>query len=107
MMRKSMFVYDHEQDGYRCPEGQLLSYATTGRSGYRHYRSTIQAGGSADNLHIVEEWGRPVRPYGEWRFPYRPYSVPYSQWGQPFGGLGPGGVYAPGGVVPLGIGPLP
>ena len=38
-MRKSMFVYDHEQDGYRCPEGQLLSYATTGRSGYRHYTS--------------------------------------------------------------------
>jgi len=67
------------------------------RSGYRHYRSTIQAGGSADNLHIVEEWGRPVRPYGEWRFPYRPYSVPYSQWGPPFGGLGPGGVFAPGG----------
>ena len=67
------------------------------RSGYRHFRSTIQAGGSADNMHLVEEWGRPVRPYEEWRFPYRPYSVPYDQWGPPFGGLGPGGVFAPGG----------
>ncbi len=25
--------------GYRCPEGQLLPYATTDRNGYRHYRS--------------------------------------------------------------------
>ncbi|MEX2173957.1 MAG: hypothetical protein WD872_06310 [Pirellulaceae bacterium] len=75
------------------------------QSGYRHFRSTIQAGGSADNLHIVEEWGRPVRPYEEWRFPYRPYSVPYSQWGPPFGGLGPGGTFAPGGFGPGGFGP--
>src|SRR3954466_4271884 len=28
------------------------------RSGYRNYRSTIQAGGSADNFHMVEEWGK-------------------------------------------------
>lgn len=63
------------------------------KSGYRHFRSTIQAGGSADNLHIVEEWGRPVRPYEEWRFPYRPYSAPYDQWGPPFGGLGPDASY--------------
>ncbi len=26
-------------DGYRCPQGQLLAYATTDRTGYRHYRS--------------------------------------------------------------------
>lgn len=51
------------------------------RSGYRHYRSTIQAGNSADNLHVVEEWGNPVRPYEEWRFPFRPYSAPYGLWG--------------------------
>jgi len=61
------------------------------RSGYRHFRSTIQGLGGADNMHIVEEWGRPVRPYEEWRFPYRPYSVPYDQWGPPFGGLSPAG----------------
>lgn len=70
------------------------------RSGYRHTRSTIEAGGSVDHLHLVEEWGRPVRPYDEWRFPYRPYSVPYSMWGpQQFGwgGFGGGfGVVAPG-----------
>ena len=58
------------------------------KSGYRHYRSSIQAGGSADNLHIVEEWGRPVIPYEQWRFPYRPFGSPYQDWGPPFGGLG-------------------
>ena len=66
------------------------------RSGYRHNRSTIQLAGSADNLHIVEEWGNPVRPYEEWRFPFKPYSVPYDAWGPPFGGLGGNGGYGGG-----------
>lgn len=39
MMRKSRFVYERGQDGYRCPQGQLLAYATTDRTGYRHYKS--------------------------------------------------------------------
>jgi transposase len=39
MMRKSKFVFDADADGYRCPEGQLLTYATTDRNGYRHYTS--------------------------------------------------------------------
>jgi transposase len=39
MMRKSKFVYELENDGYRCPQGQLLAYATTDRHGYKHYRS--------------------------------------------------------------------
>ena len=39
LMRKSKFIYDREQDAYRCPAGALLPYATTDRSGYRHYRS--------------------------------------------------------------------
>lgn len=39
MMRKSNFVYDPEADGYLCPQGQRLAYATTDRTGYRHYRS--------------------------------------------------------------------
>jgi hypothetical protein len=56
------------------------------KSGYRHLRSTIQAGGSADNLHIVEEWGRPVIPYEQWRFPARPYGSPYPNWGPPYAG---------------------
>lgn len=39
MMRKSQYVFEPDNDGYRCPEGQLLSYATTDRNGYKHYRS--------------------------------------------------------------------
>src|SRR5687768_2795795 len=53
------------------------------RSGYRNYRSSFQFGGSADNYHMVEEWGRPIRPYEEWRFPYRPFSAPFPEWGNP------------------------
>ncbi len=51
------------------------------RSGFRHTRSTLQAGNSSDNFHVVERWGAPVQPYGEWRYPYRPYAVPYGAWG--------------------------
>ena len=51
------------------------------RSGYRHFRSTLQAGQSADNIHIVEQWGQPIVPYEQWRFPFRPYAVPYDAWG--------------------------
>lgn len=39
MMRKKAFAYERAADGYRCPQGQLLAYATTDREGYRHYRS--------------------------------------------------------------------
>ena len=39
MMRKSAFVFDPDADGYRCPRGQSLGYATTDRNGYRHYKS--------------------------------------------------------------------
>ena len=38
-MGPKAFTYEAELDGYRCPQGQLLAYATTDRSGYRHYRS--------------------------------------------------------------------
>lgn len=57
------------------------------KSGFRHQRSTINAGGSQDNYHIVDQYGGEVRPYGEWLYPYRPYSVPYDAWGPPFGGV--------------------
>ncbi len=59
-------------------------------SGYTHTRSRLGFGGSIDNYHRVEEWGEPVRPYGEWQRPFRPGSVPYSLWGPPFGGLNQG-----------------
>jgi transposase len=39
LMRKSKFIFDREQDTYRCPQGQNLAYATTDRGGYRHYKS--------------------------------------------------------------------
>jgi hypothetical protein len=42
MMRKKVFIYEPEADGYRCPQGQLLTYATTDRNGYRHYKSDPQ-----------------------------------------------------------------
>lgn len=59
------------------------------KSGYHHRQSTIRnPWGGLDQLHVIEEWGRPVRPYGEWQRPFRPYSVPYQLWGPPYGGLG-------------------
>jgi transposase len=39
MMPSKDFTYEAELDGYRCPQGQLLRYATTARSGQRQYRS--------------------------------------------------------------------
>jgi transposase len=39
MIAKSKFVFETAADGYRCPNGQLLTYATTDRNGYRHYIS--------------------------------------------------------------------
>jgi transposase len=36
---KRAYVYDADQDIYRCPGGQQLSYRTTNRDGYREYRS--------------------------------------------------------------------
>jgi hypothetical protein len=75
------------------------------QNGYRHIQSVIRSanGETADYLHVVEQWGPvPVRPYGEWQFPYRPYSVPYPWWGPP-----PPIVivtpfnFTPGGVIPV------
>jgi transposase len=39
MMPGKVFHYEAAADGYRCPQGQLLAYATTDRNGYRHYTS--------------------------------------------------------------------
>lgn len=39
MMGPPSFTYEPAADGYRCPQGQLLAYATTDRNGYRHYKS--------------------------------------------------------------------
>lgn len=74
---------------------------------YRQQRSSMTVDGSSDHYHKVYQFGETVRPYGEWEFPYRPYSVPYSDWayGSPFGHLAnpprtnpmlPSPIYAPG-----------
>ena len=56
------------------------------QSVYRHHRSTIRGGDSADRMHMVERWGEePVRPYGEWERPYREGATPYGPWGNPQG----------------------
>jgi DDE family transposase len=39
MMANKAFVYEANVDGYRCLQGQLLDYATTDRTSYRHYKS--------------------------------------------------------------------
>ena len=88
--------FTHDQTGQRVQQFTPIGpfyYNDQGnyvRSGYRHTRSSMQFGGSVDHYHSVEEWGRPIQPYDEWRFPTRPYAVPYSQWGPPFAGLGGG-----------------
>jgi hypothetical protein len=87
--------YSHDASGQRVAQyaekvaplaPQVSDYT---ESGFRHFRSTLQAGQSADNYYRVESWGPPVRPYGEWQFPYRPYAVPYDQWGPQPGPFGP------------------
>lgn len=48
---------------------------------FHHHRSSLQGNNSADHYHRVDRYGPPVQPYGEWRYPYRPFSVPYAGWG--------------------------
>jgi hypothetical protein len=80
-------TYSHSQNGQRVDrfrtEETPLAFEQSNlvRSGYRHSRSTLQAGFSSDHYHSVEQWGAPARPYGEWRYPYRPFAVPYGEWG--------------------------
>jgi transposase len=37
--RKYEYIYDPENDCYRCPANQILNYSTTNREGYREYKS--------------------------------------------------------------------
>lgn len=80
-------TYTHDQHGQRVDqyamavEPQSNERADFVKSGFRSSRSSLQVGFSADHYHTTEQWGQPVRPYGEWRYPNRPFSVPYGQWG--------------------------
>ena len=38
-LRKRDYEYLPGLDGYRCPQGEILKYSTTNRSGYREYKS--------------------------------------------------------------------
>lgn len=38
-LKKKHFNYDANTDTYRCPQGEILSYSTTDRNGYKHYQS--------------------------------------------------------------------
>jgi hypothetical protein len=96
------------------PQGQRVDQFSSGvepvaierpdfvRSGFRHTRSTLQAGSSADHYHSVEQWGPNVRPYGEWRYPTRPFSVPFPAWGPQLPQVLGGGF--PWGAIPFGNG---
>lgn len=87
----------HPQTGVRTPQFAqppriVLPPDRVSRSIYRYSRSSLQVGDSIDNLHVVEESGRPVAPYREWQYPYQPWSAPYGAWGPQFpGGFGFGG----------------
>jgi hypothetical protein len=96
--------FSHDVHGVRVTQYAPINAPTVAAtpklqtSGYTHTRSSLNYGQSADNYHRVEEWGAPVRPYGEWRFPYRPFSTPYPNWGPPYAGLNlgfPFPVYSP------------
>lgn len=92
MTWRSTYTHDpatgHRVEQFAAPVEPLApDQGNLVRSGYRHYRSTIQAGETADSLHVVTEWGRPVVPYEHWRFPYRPFGVPYGAWGPPTPGV--------------------
>jgi transposase len=39
-MRKHEYVYDEHYNCYICPQGEILSYTTTTKDGYRQYKST-------------------------------------------------------------------
>ncbi|XZE43635.1 hypothetical protein SH467x_003201 [Pirellulaceae bacterium SH467] len=100
-------TYSHDENGTRLDQysqGVQPVVALSPdyvRSGFRHTRSTLQAGFSNDNYHVVEQWGGDVRPYGEWRYPNRPFAVPYGMWGpqlpQVVGGMPWGGFVPPAG----------
>jgi hypothetical protein len=84
----------------------VRSDPTYQQSAYRHNRSSIRAGGSADRLHLVETWGagETIRPYGEWQRPFREGATPYGPWGNPAGPwTTPFGAW----VNPYGLGRLP
>ncbi|MEM9825594.1 MAG: hypothetical protein AAF958_03350 [Planctomycetota bacterium] len=88
-------TYSHDTvTGQRVAQYSPIAAPTTAVAaplrvgGFNHFRSSLQYGASADHYHRVESFGAPVQPYGQWRFPFRPFSTPYPNWGPPFAGVG-------------------
>lgn len=84
----SYYTHDY-QSGQRVNQflnvDEVVHTPSRYRSVYRHTRSSLQVGDSIDQYHAVDRYGDVVRPYGEWRFPFRPFSVPYGLWGPNYG----------------------
>lgn len=72
-----------------APDPKVIHTPDPSVSVYRHQRSNLRVDGSIDQYHKVYRTGGVVRPYGEWQRPFRPYSVPFSDWayGSPYGHL--------------------
>jgi|GEM_PF-1692225 len=108
----STFTHDANKqrvDQFALPvEAPSSERADFVRSGFRHTRSSLQGGFGADHYHVTEQWGGPVQPYGEWRYPNRPFSVPYGQWGPQLPQVVAGGsLWGLGGPNGFGPGPRP
>lgn len=57
-------------------------------SGFHYTQHILRGpGGSLDAYHLVQTWGNGdrIRPYGEWKYPYRAGATPYGPWGNPQG----------------------
>jgi len=110
--------YTHNERGrvhqFARPAPAIAPGERSRRSLFRQSRSSLQVGATADHLHVVDELGGPVTPYGEWRFPNRPFSAPYPAWGPQlplYGGFGFGGGVGGGAglnlnLTPYGAGPF-
>jgi hypothetical protein len=71
---------------YQPEEPALAPYDETyQQSGYRYFRSSLQFGQGEDHAHLVQTWGAPIRPYGEWEYPFRAGATPFGPWGNPQG----------------------
>lgn len=101
-------TYTHDQAGQRVDQfAEGVAPHSNERpdfvqSGFRSSRSSLQVGFTSDHYHTTEQWGGGVQPYGQWRYPYRPYSVPYGAWGPQLPQVVGGGPW--GGIVRSGWG---
>jgi hypothetical protein len=66
------------------PKVYLRQDPTYRESGFHYTQHMLRGpGGSLDAYHMVQTWGDGdrIRPYGEWKYPYRAGATPYGPWG--------------------------